>query len=115
MRLIATAFVHGEPKAQPRAKAFARNGRAGIYDPGTAEGWKGAIAAALQAEKLILMTDVPGVMKDKDDIDSLYRALDIRGCKDLMKEGIIYGGMTPKVWIPSPYSPLNWTRAPVSS
>ena len=55
------------------------------------------IAAALQAEKLILMTDVPGVMKDKDDISSLYRALDIRGCKDLMKEGIIYGGMTPKV------------------
>ena len=55
------------------------------------------IAAALQAEKLILMTDVPGVMRDKDDIDSLYRALDIRGCKDLMQEGIIYGGMTPKV------------------
>lgn len=49
MNLIATAFVHGEPKAQPRPKAFARNGRAGIYDPGTAEGWKGAIAAALRS------------------------------------------------------------------
>ena len=55
------------------------------------------IAAALQAEKLILMTDVPGVMRDKDDVTSLFRSLDIRSCKDLMKEGIIYGGMTPKV------------------
>lgn len=57
MRLIATAFVHGEPKAQPRPKAFARNGRAGIYDPGTAEGWKGAIAAALHGHAGKLVVD----------------------------------------------------------
>ena len=57
MRLIATAFVHGEPKAQPRPKAFARNGKAGIYDPGTAEGWKGAIAASLQAHAGKAITD----------------------------------------------------------
>lgn len=57
----------------------------------------GEIAAALQAEKLILMTDVPGVMKDKNDASSLYRALDIRSCKQLQAEGIIYGGMLPKV------------------
>eukprot|EP00191_Tetraselmis_sp_GSL018_P008713 CAMPEP_0177602180 /NCGR_PEP_ID=MMETSP0419_2-20121207/14715_1 /TAXON_ID=582737 /ORGANISM="Tetraselmis sp., Strain GSL018" /LENGTH=356 /DNA_ID=CAMNT_0019095615 /DNA_START=166 /DNA_END=1236 /DNA_ORIENTATION=- len=57
----------------------------------------GEIAAALQAEKLILMTDVPGVMRDKDDLSSLYRELNIRGCKELMTEGIIYGGMMPKV------------------
>lgn len=49
MNLIATAFVHGEPKAQPRPRAFSRGGRAGIYDPGTAEGWKGAIAGALRS------------------------------------------------------------------
>jgi len=30
----------GIPKAQPRAKAFARNGHAGVYDPGTANDWK---------------------------------------------------------------------------
>jgi len=57
----------------------------------------GEIAASLQAEKLILMTDVPGVMKDKDDIASLYRSLDIRSCKELMEQGVVYGGMTPKV------------------
>lgn len=55
------------------------------------------IAAALQAEKLILMTDVPGVMRDKNDVGSLYRELNIRSCKELMAEGIVYGGMTPKV------------------
>lgn len=57
MKLIVTAFVHGEPKAQPRPKAFARNGRAGIYDPGTAEGWKGVIAAALKGHAGKLVTD----------------------------------------------------------
>jgi acetylglutamate kinase len=55
------------------------------------------IAAALQAEKLILMTDVPGVMRDKDVPSSLFRSLDIRSCKELVGEGVIYGGMTPKV------------------
>eukprot|EP00193_Tetraselmis_chui_P005358 CAMPEP_0177766310 /NCGR_PEP_ID=MMETSP0491_2-20121128/8459_1 /TAXON_ID=63592 /ORGANISM="Tetraselmis chuii, Strain PLY429" /LENGTH=348 /DNA_ID=CAMNT_0019282721 /DNA_START=48 /DNA_END=1094 /DNA_ORIENTATION=+ len=57
----------------------------------------GEIAAALQAEKLILMTDVPGVMRDKDVPSSLFRSLDIRSCKELVGEGVIYGGMTPKV------------------
>lgn len=43
--------VQGEPKGQPRPKAFARkfaNGKvmARVYDPGTAEGWKGQIALA---------------------------------------------------------------------
>ena len=37
-------FVKGEPKGQPRARAFARGGMVRMYDPGTAEGWKSAIA-----------------------------------------------------------------------
>jgi len=32
--------VCGEPKAQPRVKAFRRGSHAGVYDPGTADGWK---------------------------------------------------------------------------
>ena len=32
--------VRGEPKAQPRVKAFRRGNHAGVYDPGTADGWK---------------------------------------------------------------------------
>lgn len=47
-RLIATCFVHGEPKGQPRPRAFSRNGSARMYDPGTAENWKSAVAGALQ-------------------------------------------------------------------
>lgn len=41
-------FVHGTPKPQPRPRAFARGGHAKVYDPGTAEGWKGLVAQALQ-------------------------------------------------------------------
>lgn len=39
-------FVAGEPKGQPRPRAFARGGKARVYDPGTAEGWKGQVALA---------------------------------------------------------------------
>lgn len=55
------------------------------------------IAAALQAEKLILMTDVPGVLRDKNDISTKYDVLDIRGSRTLIEEGIVAGGMIPKV------------------
>ena len=41
-----TFFAPGIPKPQPRPRAFARNGMARVYDPGTAEGWKSAIAVA---------------------------------------------------------------------
>lgn len=57
----------------------------------------GEIAAALKAEKLILMTDVPGVLHDKDDPESIYAELSIRKCNELVEEGIIAGGMIPKV------------------
>ena len=45
-REVATFHVDGDPKPQPRPRAFARAGRARVYDPGTAEGWKGAVALA---------------------------------------------------------------------
>lgn len=41
-------WIPGAPKGQPRPRAFARGGKARVYDPGTAEGWKGQIALALQ-------------------------------------------------------------------
>ncbi len=40
--------VIGEPKGQPRPRAFAFAGRARIYDAGTAEGWKGLVAEAVR-------------------------------------------------------------------
>lgn len=57
----------------------------------------GEIAAAVGAEKLILMTDVPGVLRDKDDVGTLFRNLSIRDSRDLIREGVIAGGMIPKV------------------
>ncbi|MFP4066237.1 MAG: RusA family crossover junction endodeoxyribonuclease [Spirochaetaceae bacterium] len=41
-------FVEGTPKGQPRPRAFARNGVARVYDPGTAEHWKSQIALAVK-------------------------------------------------------------------
>lgn len=43
-------IVYGDPKGQPRPKAFSRGGIAKVYDPGTAEGWKGQIALAVKEE-----------------------------------------------------------------
>ncbi|GFR51260.1 hypothetical protein Agub_g13567 [Astrephomene gubernaculifera] len=57
----------------------------------------GEIAAALKAEKLVLMTDVPGVLRDKNDVGTKIQALDIRQCRELIGEGIIAGGMIPKI------------------
>lgn len=57
----------------------------------------GEIAASLGAEKLILMTDVPGVMEDKDDVGTLYKELDIQTTRGLIDKEVIAGGMIPKV------------------
>lgn len=41
----------GDPKGQPRPRAFSRGGMTRVYDPGTAEGWKSQIAAAARPHK----------------------------------------------------------------
>ncbi len=43
-------FVPGRPKAQPRTRATARNGRAFVYDPGTADDWKSLVMLALRSQ-----------------------------------------------------------------
>ena len=57
----------------------------------------GAIAAELKAEKLILLTDTPGILQDLNDTSSLIRSLDAFQVKMLKKDKIISGGMIPKV------------------
>ncbi|HNY99577.1 MAG TPA: acetylglutamate kinase [Rectinema sp.] len=57
----------------------------------------GALAIALKAEKLILLTDVPGVMEDRADLGTLIREMDVEMAKTLMKKGVIKAGMIPKV------------------
>ena len=55
------------------------------------------IAGALQAERLIMMTDINGVLRDKDDPSTLIREMTVEQAKGLYDEGIISGGMIPKV------------------
>lgn len=56
-----------------------------------------AIATSLEAEKLVLLTDVQGVMRSTDDKESLISTLTVDQIKDLIKRAIIHGGMIPKV------------------
>ncbi len=56
-----------------------------------------AIAVATKADKLVLLTDVPGLLRDPEDPDSLISVLHLDEIEDLIKEGIIAGGMLPKV------------------
>ena len=55
------------------------------------------IAGALQAERLIMMTDINGVLRDKDDPTTLIPEMTVEEAKKLYDEGIISGGMIPKV------------------
>ena len=57
----------------------------------------GEIAAGLGAEKLILMTDVTGVLTDKNDVNSLVRSASIRDGRAMIEDGTVQGGMIPKV------------------
>ena len=55
------------------------------------------IAGALNAERLIMMTDIAGILRDKDDPSTLIPALTVSEAKKLFDEGVISGGMIPKV------------------
>ncbi len=55
------------------------------------------IAGALNAKRLIMMTDISGILKDKDDPSTLIPEITISQAKKLFEEGVISGGMIPKV------------------
>ncbi len=55
------------------------------------------IAAALGAEKLILLTDVRGLLRDKDDERTLIPVVNVSEVPNLIRQGIISGGMIPKI------------------
>ncbi|KAK3281700.1 hypothetical protein CYMTET_10527 [Cymbomonas tetramitiformis] len=57
----------------------------------------GEIAASMGAEKLILMTDVPGVLLDKADVSTIVAEATIAEMRDLKRTGVLAGGMIPKV------------------
>ncbi|NQU22078.1 MAG: acetylglutamate kinase [Candidatus Nealsonbacteria bacterium] len=56
-----------------------------------------AVARAMQAEKLVFLSDVNGVRRDKDDADSLLHSLNIDSANELIDNGTIEAGMIPKV------------------
>ena len=55
------------------------------------------LAGALGAERLIMMTDIAGILRDKDDPTTLIPHITVSEAKKLYDEGIISGGMIPKV------------------
>lgn len=55
------------------------------------------IAAEMKAFRLITMTDIEGILRDKNDPSSLIECIDIKETKELFESGIISGGMIPKV------------------
>ena len=56
----------------------------------------GELAAALEAEKLILLTDTPGILHDRHDPESLIRKIRLSEARQLIQDGVVAGGMTPK-------------------
>ncbi len=56
-----------------------------------------AVAGELRAEKLVFLTDTPGILMDRRNEQSLVRNLNAAGCRDLIARGIIDEGMIPKV------------------
>jgi acetylglutamate kinase len=56
-----------------------------------------AVAMALKADKLVFLTDTPGILEDRNEPKSLLRGLTPDDCRDLIARGIIDRGMIPKV------------------
>ena len=74
----------------------------GIAEDGTslnlnADTAAGEVASAVNAEKLIFLTDVPGVLRDPSDPTTLIQKIRVSEVPGLIEEGIISGGMIPKI------------------
>jgi len=55
------------------------------------------LAVALQAEKLVFLSDTPGILENPEDTDTLLSVLTLQKAEQLVERGIIAGGMIPKV------------------
>ncbi|MFH1573247.1 MAG: acetylglutamate kinase [Acidobacteriota bacterium] len=56
-----------------------------------------AIACAVDAEKLVFLTDTPGILENKRDLSSMVSCIDLAGLEAMEGRGVIDGGMLPKV------------------
>lgn len=84
---------------QGRITVIAPLGISGEHQPHNvnADEVASAIAASVRAEKFMLLTNVPGVLRDPKDVSTLYSTLTVSEVKKLKIEGVISGGMIPKV------------------
>lgn len=71
-----------------------KNGNAYNINGDTAAAY---IAGALGAQRLIMMTDIDGILRDKDDPTTIIPNVTLKGIEQLKAEGVISGGMIPKV------------------
>ncbi len=71
-----------------------REGNAYNINGDTAAAW---IAGALTAERLIMMTDIAGILRDRNDPSTLIAELTVEEAATLRESGVIAGGMIPKV------------------
>jgi acetylglutamate kinase len=55
------------------------------------------VAVEMKAEKLVYLSNVPGILMDKDKPDSLISSATLSECDALMKKNVIVGGMIPKI------------------
>ncbi len=85
-----------ENEVVPVISPIGRDAEGAIYNI-NADTAAGAAAAALGAAKMIYLSDVPGIMRDPKEADSLISTLSIKDVHSLIDEGIIAGGMIPKV------------------
>ena len=56
----------------------------------------GEVAAAINAEKLILLTDTPGILERKDNVNSLVKQINLKKARELIEKEIVTEGMKPK-------------------
>lgn len=91
--LIATVCSEGVIPVVP-CLAIADDGRRYNVNADTAAA---AVARFLNVEKLVFLSDVPGILRDPADPESLISHIDAAGCRELIAAGTIHTGMVPKV------------------
>lgn len=80
----------------PVIAPIATDGEGGTWNV-NADTAAGEVAASLQAEKLVFLTDTPGLLRNVKDPESLIHQLRVGDIRQLKQEGVIAGGMIPKV------------------
>ncbi len=80
----------------PVLPSLAEDGDGGLLNV-NADTAAAAVAMALKADKLVFLTDTPGILRDRDEPASLIRGLTPDECRELIAEGVIDKGMIPKV------------------